>query len=110
MSRGRLRDRPVILLGVAGSRDPYRKYGYGEAMRVQIDVSLLGYCGLRDVETHVFYDVEQSPENRQRYLAAAREIGRDFGSRQDAARAGFEQRPGRLITRRERGVAAKWDG
>jgi NAD(P)H dehydrogenase (quinone) len=81
LSRGRLRDRPVILLGVAGSREStYRKYGYGEAMRVQIDVGLLGYCGLRDVETHVLYDVEQSPENRQRYLVEAREIGRRFGS------------------------------
>jgi NAD(P)H dehydrogenase (quinone) len=81
MSRGRLRDRPVVLLGVAGSREStYRKYGYGEAMRVQIDVGLLGYCGLRDVETHVFYDVEQGPENRQRYLVETREIGRRFGS------------------------------
>ncbi len=81
MSRGRLPDRPTILLGGAGSREStYRKYGYGEAMRVQIDVGLLGYCGLRDVETHVFYDVEQSPDNRQRYLAEAREIGREFGA------------------------------
>ena len=81
MSRGRLRDRPTLLLGVGGSREStYRKYGYDEAMRVQIDVGLLGYCGLRDVETHVFYDVEQSPENRQRYLAEAREIGRGFGA------------------------------
>jgi NAD(P)H dehydrogenase (quinone) len=81
MSRGRLRDRPTLLLGVGGSRETtYRKYGYDEAMRVQIDVGLLGYCGLRDVETHVFYDVEQSPENRQRYLAEAREIGRGFGA------------------------------
>ena len=67
-------------------------------MRVQIDVGLLGYCGLRDVETHVFYDVEQSPENRQRYLAEAREIGRGFGApTRIAARAGAEQRPGCVI-------------
>jgi NAD(P)H dehydrogenase (quinone) len=68
-----------LLLGVGGSREvTYRKYGYDEAMRVQIDIGILGYCGLRDVETHVFYDVEQSPENRARYLAEAREIGRRF--------------------------------
>jgi NAD(P)H dehydrogenase (quinone) len=79
ISRGRLRDRPTLLLGVGGSREvTYRKYGYDEAMRVQIDIGILGYCGLRDVETHVFYDVEQSPENRARYLAEAREIGRRF--------------------------------
>jgi NAD(P)H dehydrogenase (quinone) len=85
LSRGRLRDRPTLLLGVGGSRQStYRKYGYDEAMRIQIDVGLLGYCGLRDVETHLFYDVEQSPENRRRYLAEAADIGRRFGS---AARA-----------------------
>ncbi|HET6621799.1 MAG TPA: NAD(P)H-dependent oxidoreductase [Dongiaceae bacterium] len=79
MSRGRLRDRPTLVLGVAGSREStYRKYGYGEAMRVQIDVGILGYCGLRDVETHILFDVEQSAENRSRCLSEAREIGRMF--------------------------------
>jgi NAD(P)H dehydrogenase (quinone) len=79
ISRGRLRDRPTLLLGVGGSREAtYRKYGYNDAMRVQIDIGVLGYCGLRDVEMQVFYDVEQSPENRARYLIEAREIGRRF--------------------------------
>lgn len=83
ISRGRLKDRPTLLIGIAGSREStYTKYGYGEAMRAQIDVGILGYCGLRDVETHVFYDVEQSPEDRARYLSEAREIGRDFLSPQ----------------------------
>jgi NAD(P)H dehydrogenase (quinone) len=48
VSRGRLRDRPTLLLGIGGSREAtYRKYGYNEAMRVQIDIGILGYCGLR---------------------------------------------------------------
>ena len=81
LSRGRLRDRPTLLLGVAGSREStYRKYGYGEAMRVQIDTGILGYCGLRDVETRVFYDVEQNAEHRARYLTEARDLGRQFVS------------------------------
>ena len=79
LSRGRLKDRPTLVLGVAGSREStYRKYRYDEAMRVQIDVGILGYCGLRDVETHVLFDVEQSGDNRSRYLSEAREIGRRF--------------------------------
>jgi NAD(P)H dehydrogenase (quinone) len=79
ISRGRLKDRPTLVLGVAGSRETtYRKYGYGEAMRVQIDVGILGYCGLRDVETHILFDVEQNPETRRSYLSEAREIGRSF--------------------------------
>jgi NAD(P)H dehydrogenase (quinone) len=79
VSRGRLRDRPVQLIGVAGSREStYRKYGYGEAMRAQIDIGILGYCGLRDVAVELYYDVEQSPENRARYLDAAEALGRRF--------------------------------
>jgi NAD(P)H dehydrogenase (quinone) len=79
LSRGRLKDRPTLLLGTAGSREStYRKYGYADAMRVQIDTGILGYCGLRDVEMRILYDVEQNPELRDHYLAEAREIGRWF--------------------------------
>jgi len=96
LSRGRLRDRPVQLIGVAGSREStYRKYGYGEAMRTQIDIGILGYCGLSDVAVELYYDVEQSPENRTRYLAEARDIGRKFLSpdRQQRVPALGSERP-----------------
>lgn len=79
LSRGRLKDRPTLLLGVGGSRQStYRKYGYDEAMRIQIDVGILGYCGLRDVTTRIFHDVEQDAEARLRYLDEARDVGRRF--------------------------------
>jgi NAD(P)H dehydrogenase (quinone) len=79
LSRGLLRDRPTLLIGVAGSREStYRKYGYGEAMRAQIDVGILGYCGIRDVDTKIFYDVDQRPEARAQYLDEARNMGRRF--------------------------------
>ena len=77
MSRGKLRDRPTLVLGVAGSREStYARYGYGEAMRLQLDVGILGYCGLRDVEMHILYDVEQGPAVRDGYLDKARMLGR----------------------------------
>jgi hypothetical protein len=47
-------------------------------MSVQIDTGILGYCGLRDVETRILFDVEQNPDLRERYLAEVREIGRRF--------------------------------
>ena len=48
-SRGLLRDRPTLLLCVAGSKEStYRKYGYDAAMRTQIDIGILGYCGTRE--------------------------------------------------------------
>jgi NAD(P)H dehydrogenase (quinone) len=79
LSRGLLKDRPTQLIGVAGSREStYRKYGYAEAMRAQIDIGILGYCGLRDVSVELYYDVEQSPENRARYLAEAEALGKRF--------------------------------
>lgn len=81
LSRGLLRDRPMLLLGVCGSREStFRKYGYDEAMRVQLDVGILGYCGLRDVHTQLFYDVEQGAAARAEYLEQARNHGRIFFS------------------------------
>jgi NAD(P)H dehydrogenase (quinone) len=81
LSRGLLRDRPTLLLGICGSREStFRKYGYAESMRVQIEVGILGYCGLRDVHTQLYYDVEQGAEARAEYLEQARAQGRIFFS------------------------------
>jgi NAD(P)H dehydrogenase (quinone) len=79
-SRGQLTDRPVLLLGSAGSREgTYRKYRYDEAMAIQIDVGILGYCGLRNVSTRIFYDVNEDPDILAAHLAEARRCGREFG-------------------------------
>jgi NAD(P)H dehydrogenase (quinone) len=79
-SRGRLADRPVLLLGSAGSRGAtYRKYRYDDAMTTQIDVGILGYCGLRNVSTRILYDVNEDPAILAAHLAEARRCGREFG-------------------------------
>lgn len=83
VERGILRDRRVLLLATAGAPErTYRKYGYGEAMRVQMEVGILGYCGLQDVKTHLFYEVNErmSEEQRDRHLVRARELGRGLVS------------------------------
>ena len=50
---------PTILIGVGGSKEAtYEKYGYADAMRTQLDVGTLAYCGLTDVESHLIFDVE----------------------------------------------------
>ena len=78
-SKGLLRDRPTILLGSAATSAPtYRKYRYDEAMRVQIDIGILGYCGIRSVATHIFHDVDSDAEARRRHLIRARELGGAF--------------------------------
>jgi NAD(P)H dehydrogenase (quinone) len=95
-SRGLLRDRPTLLLGSCGSREStFRKYGYAEAMRVQLDVGILGYCGLRDVHTQLFYDVEQGAETRTAHLEQARTLGQTFFS-PDRQRRAPEQGSDRL--------------
>ncbi|GAB3755797.1 hypothetical protein GCM10027591_04870 [Zhihengliuella somnathii] len=55
-------------------------YGYDEAMRTQLDVGVFAYCGIRDVESHLIYDVEgdHNAENRTTGLRQARRIGVDF--------------------------------
>ena len=79
-SRGQLPDRPVLLLGSAGSREgTYRKYRYDDAMAIQIDVGILGYCGLRNVSTRILYDVNEDAALLAAHLAEARRCGREFG-------------------------------
>ncbi len=81
LSRGILRDRPTLLLGVGASRaSTAHKYGYDEAMQTQILTGMLGYCGLRNVETHLIYDVEASPQARAGYLARVEACGRELFS------------------------------
>ncbi len=78
-SRGLLADRPTMLLCMAGSRAAtYAKYGYGDAMHAQIDIGVLGYCGIRDITTHVFYEVDDDGAARRADLELARRLGMDF--------------------------------
>jgi NAD(P)H dehydrogenase (quinone) len=86
-SRGLLRDRPTLLLCVAGSREAtYRKYGYDTAMHTQIDVGILGYCGIRDIGTEFFYEVDDDEASRPLHLEKARRLGVEFLSPERVAR------------------------
>ncbi|MGO1267500.1 MAG: NAD(P)H-dependent oxidoreductase [Microbacterium gubbeenense] len=72
---------PTSLIGIGGSKKhTYDKYGYGDAMRTQLDVGIFAYCGITDVENHLLYDVEgdQNAAAREAGLEQAREIGRAF--------------------------------
>ena len=74
---------PTTLIGVGGSKQrTYDKYGYGEALRAQLDVGIFAYCGITDVESHLIYDVEgeHNAENRIAGLAQARDIATTFVS------------------------------
>lgn len=80
---------PTLLLGVGGSKQAtYDKYGYGAAMRTQLDVGTFAYCGLTDVESHLVFDVEgdHNAANREAGLHKARTLGRGFMDPNRAAR------------------------
>lgn len=49
----------VYLVGVGGADDStYVRHGYGEAMKVQIDHGIFGYCGARVVGSELLLDSE----------------------------------------------------
>lgn len=80
---------PTVLVGIAGStKQTYDKYGYGEAMKTQIDVGTFAYCGVTDVESHLIYDVEgdHNASKRTEGLAQVREIANTFLSPARAVR------------------------
>lgn len=75
-----LGNKPTVLIGIAGSKQgTYEKYGYDEAMRTQMDVGTFAYCGIRDVESHLIYDVEGD------HNAGKRDAGLELSGRIAAA-------------------------
>lgn len=74
-----LRNAPTILIGLgSASKRTYDKYGYEDAMRVQIDVGTFSYCGITDVRSHVLHDVQSDAVRREDGLRQAREIATLF--------------------------------
>jgi hypothetical protein len=49
-------------------------------MAIQIDIGILGYCGLRNVSTRILHDVNEDPAILAAHLAEARRCGREFGT------------------------------
>jgi len=72
-----LRGRKFVLVCPAGSSErQYRKYRYDETFRNLVEVGTLSYCGVTEVETHIFFEVYWDEEATAGYLPKAREIGR----------------------------------
>ncbi|AJY47123.1 NAD(P)H-dependent oxidoreductase [Martelella endophytica] len=74
---------PTVLIGIGGSSQrTYDKYGYDEAMRTQLDVGTFAYCGVRDVESHLIYNVEgdENAPLRAEGLDLARAVAAEFAS------------------------------
>ncbi|TDQ83214.1 NAD(P)H dehydrogenase (quinone) [Dongia mobilis] len=69
----------ALLIGTAaGDEAGYLKRGYDEAMRTQLLVGVMNYCGIQDASLEFLFDVMQSPETRAILLARAEELGAAF--------------------------------
>ncbi len=78
-SLGLLKHKKVAMFCPAASdQGLYRRYGYHGAFQRQIDAGIFGYCGITDVETHIFPDVDASEDARVKHLAHTREAALSF--------------------------------
>lgn len=71
--------RHVWMIGVAGSgEEAYRKRGYDLAIRTQLEVGILEYCGVRAPRLELLYGVIESAAAAAAALARARTLGEEF--------------------------------
>jgi NAD(P)H dehydrogenase (quinone) len=69
----------VWMVGVAGSdQATFLKRDYSEAMRIQLEDGILGYCGVKDRKLTLFYGANDGPEECERILHQARELAEKF--------------------------------
>jgi NAD(P)H dehydrogenase (quinone) len=72
----KLPHRKALLIGTAsGSEASYRKRGYDEAMRVQLLIGTMEYCGIAQSALHLLYDVMDGDDIRRARIATARQLG-----------------------------------
>ena len=67
------------MLAIAGSSaEAYAKRGYDDAMRTQLEVGILGYCGIAETRLEILFDAIEGPPGPENILAAARRLGSEF--------------------------------
>jgi len=78
-SSGLLTHKKVALFCPAATdQGYYRRYGYHSGFQRLVDAGIFGYCGIADVETHIFPEVEDNEEARERHLAHTRAAAQSF--------------------------------
>jgi NAD(P)H dehydrogenase (quinone) len=70
--------RALLLATASGTQESYRKRGYDQALTTQLAVGVMNFCGIDNATLHVFHDVMNGAELRDRQLAEAQEFGRRF--------------------------------
>jgi NAD(P)H dehydrogenase (quinone) len=70
--------RALLLATAVGTEESYRTREYDKAMRIQLIVGTMNFCGIADARLHLLCDVLSGPEPRRRLLAEAKDLGRQF--------------------------------
>lgn len=66
--------RALLIATALGSQESYRKRGYEAAMRTQLLVGVMEYCGIAESELKLLFDVEESEERRRAHLDTVRTL------------------------------------
>ncbi len=68
--------RRVWMIGIAGtSAEAYRKRGYDDAIRTQLEVGVLEYCGIKDRRVELLYGAIESTEQAESVISDAAALG-----------------------------------
>jgi NAD(P)H dehydrogenase (quinone) len=66
----------ALLIGTASnSAEDFRKRGYDTAMKTQLALGIMGYCGIEKHELVLLHDVMSGEGQRKALLARARKLG-----------------------------------
>ena len=75
----KLRHRKALLIGAcAGDEQSFAKRGYDTAIRTQLLTGVIDYCGIKEGEMVLLYDVLGLAETRNAGLARVSELGRTY--------------------------------
>lgn len=76
-----LKDHKVLVLTTASaSKKALEKRGYDKAFHAQLNVGIFDYCGIKDVATRIFYELDETSSEVQKrtYLDEARALARSI--------------------------------
>lgn len=74
--------RRVWMIGIAGATAAaYRKRGYDEAMRIQLEVGVLEFCGVEERRLELLYGATEGAAEARQVLERAAALGALFAAR-----------------------------
>lgn len=71
--------RRALMIAIAGNtEESFRKRGYDEAMKVQLETGVLRYCGVEEARLEILYGALEGPGEAQDIVRRAHDLGAAF--------------------------------